>query len=323
VRIAFAPRRERSTSGRYAVTDLQIRVGFTVPSAEVDLLVLGGLGVDIAVPVPVLPLPFADSLLATVELRIGNTGSGVALAAAALGLRVAVIDTLGDDACGLVVRAALDRSGIETILLPDPRGTRRSVNLIDPGGRRMSLHDPRTPWVGPPPLSPGALMTSVERTQRVHVSIMDWIVDLLPVLVECDRPLSTDLHDWDGVAAYHRPFAEAADLVFVSGAGLPDVDRGLATILDHGRATRAIATLGADGARLSSRATSPLHVPSAPPPAPVVDTNGAGDAFVAGFLAGQLRGWSDADSARYAATVAAAACTHHGMEYPVGLLPRP
>lgn len=56
-----------------------------------DLLVIGGLGVDIRARVPILPLPAADSLpVPPIELRIGNTGAGVALAAHALGLRVAL-----------------------------------------------------------------------------------------------------------------------------------------------------------------------------------------------------------------------------------------
>ena len=55
----------------------------------VDLLVIGGLGVDVRVRVPALPLPAADSLtVEPIELRIGNTGAGVALAGRALGLRV-------------------------------------------------------------------------------------------------------------------------------------------------------------------------------------------------------------------------------------------
>ena len=63
-------------------------------------------------------------------------------------------------------------------------------------------------------------------------------------------------------------------------------------------------------------------MPAATPPAPVVDTNGAGDAFAAGLIAARLRGADPLDAARYAARVAAAACTHDGMEYPDGLLLR-
>lgn len=289
---------------------------------QVDLLVLGGLGVDIATSVPALPLPLVDSMIVPVELRVGNTGAGVALAARAIGLTVAMVDTIGDDPAGQVIATALARADIPTVLRPDPRGTRRSISLIDRSGRRMALYDPRGAWSGPPPLTGTELVALAGRARHVHVSIMDWMIGLLPGLAGLGVPVSTDLHDWDGSADYQRPFAAAAEMVFVSGSRLPAVDAALAGILEFGRATLAVATLGDEGARwLSTDGATAMHVPVATPPGPVVDTNGAGDAFAAGLIAGRLRGWPVPEAARYAAAVAAAACTHHGMEYPPGLLP--
>ncbi|MEH1098769.1 carbohydrate kinase family protein [Micromonospora sp. CPCC 205561] len=287
-----------------------------------DLLVVGGLGVDVRVRVPAIPLPVADSLTVDpIDLRIGNTGAGVALAGHALGLRVAVVDVLGADPAGDVVRAALARTGVHAVLGHAPAGTRRSVNMVDPAGRRMSLYDPR-PWAGPSPF-PAAELTALARdAAHVHVSIMDWVLPLLPALragLADGALLSTDLHDWDGADAYHGPFAVAADLVFVSGVRLgagPDV---LAAAL----APRTVlVTRGAAGAELYPGGGAPTRVPAAEAPAPVVDTNGAGDAIAAGLIAARLRGAPTAGAAAYAARVAAAACTHDGMEYPPDLLPR-
>ncbi|GAA3772438.1 carbohydrate kinase family protein [Micromonospora maritima] len=283
----------------------------------VDLLVIGGLGVDVRARVPALPLPAADSLtVPPVELRIGNTGAGVALAAHALGLRVTLVDVLGADPAGDVVRAALARTSVRTVLVDAPAGTRRSVNLVDPAGRRMSLYDPR-PWSGPAPFPAAELATLVVGAAHVHVSIMDWAREALPVL-RAATSLSTDLHDWDGDNDYHRPFAEAADLVFVSDVKLGERAGKEAAAL----APRTVlVTGGSAGATLYAPDAPPAHVPAAPAPAPVVDTNGAGDAFAAGLIAARLRGAAPLDAARYAARVAAAACTHDGMEYPDGLLP--
>jgi sugar/nucleoside kinase (ribokinase family) len=288
-----------------------------------DLLVLGGLGVDVRAQVPALPLPLADSIaVPPVELRIGNTGAGVALAAHALGLRVTLVDVLGADPAGDVVRAALARTSVRTVLADTPAGTRRSVNLVDPDGRRMSLYDPR-PWAGPDAPFPAAeLAALVGDAAHVHVSIMDWVRPALPALraaLADGVTLSTDLHDWDGDNPYHRPFAEAADLVFVSGVRLGDRAAALAA----GLAPRSVLVTGGEaGATLHTNDAPPLPVPAAAPPAPVRDTNGAGDAFVAGVVAGRLRGAALPDAAGYAARVAAAAITHDGMEYPAGLLPR-
>lgn len=286
-----------------------------------DLLVIGGLGVDVRVRVPALPLPAADSLtVPPIELRIGNTGAGVALAAHALGLRVALVDVLGADPAGDVVRAALARTSVHAVLADAPAGTRRSVNLVDAGGRRMSLYDPR-PWQGPPPFPPDALTAVVRDAAHVHVSIMDWARDALPVLragLADGVRLSTDLHDWDGDNPYHRPFADAADLVFVSGVRLGDRAGKLAVEL----APRTVLVTGGEaGATLHPADGPPVPVPATVPPGPVVDSNGAGDAFAAGLIAARLRGAALPDAAGYAARVAAAACTHDGMEYPPGLLP--
>ncbi|MER5607547.1 carbohydrate kinase family protein [Micromonospora tulbaghiae] len=284
----------------------------------VDLLVIGGLGVDVRVQVPALPPPVADSLLVPpIDMRIGNTGAGVALAAHALGLRVALVDVLGADPAGDVVRAALARTSIRTTLADAPAGTRRSVNLVDPAGRRMSLHDPR-PWSGPVPFGEAELAALVAEAAHVHLSIMDWARDSLAVL-RAATSVSTDLHDWDGENDYHRPFARIADLVFVSDTRLGERAAAEAARL----APRTVlVTGGAAGATLHTPDAPPAHVPAATPPGQVVDTNGAGDAFAAGVIAARLRGAGVLDAARYAARVAAAACTHDGMEYPDGLLPR-
>ncbi|WP_341717058.1 PfkB family carbohydrate kinase [Micromonospora sp. FIMYZ51] len=287
-----------------------------------DVLVLGGLGVDVRVRVPGLPLPVVDSVtVEPIDLRIGNTGAGVALAAHALGLRVAVVDTIGADPAGDVVRAALGRTGVYAVLTEDPAGTRRSVNLVDPAGRRMSLYDPRSAG-GPAPFPAAQLAALAHDSTHVHLSIMAWVRDLLPAIGDVlgeGVGTSTDLHDWDGQNAYHRPFADLAELVLVSGTALGDRARAVAAVL----APRPVlVTHGADGAdlHLGGRVS---RVPAATPPGPVVDTNGAGDAFAAGILAARLRGATWQEAVGYAARVAAAACTHDGMEYPPGLLPLP
>jgi sugar/nucleoside kinase (ribokinase family) len=157
---------------------------------------------------------------------------------------------------------------------------------------------------------------------------MDWTLGLLPGLPP--RPptggrVSTDLHDWDGHNDYHRPFLATADLVFVSGAALGGRAEPIARdLVTAGRPRTAVVTQGDRGALLASEDGALVRVPAAVPPAAVLDSTGAGDAFAAGFIAA-LRSpdSSPVAAAGYAARVAAAACTHDGLEYPPGLLPLP
>lgn len=74
---------------------------------DIDVLVLGGAGVDTIVYVPELPLPFADSYMIRpgIETRAGQSGDFVALGVRELGLRTHHLDMVGDDREGDLVRA--------------------------------------------------------------------------------------------------------------------------------------------------------------------------------------------------------------------------
>jgi sugar/nucleoside kinase (ribokinase family) len=80
-------------------------------------------------------------------------------------------------------------------------------------------------------------------------------------------------------------------------------------IVERGRArVVVVATAGAEGSYLlvEDRLT---HVPAVAPPTPMVDSNGAGDAYAAGFLLGWLNGEPPLRCARYGAIAGAFACT--------------
>ena len=66
--------------------------------AEYDVLVVGGSGVDTIVRVDSLPVPLADSVpVSPIEEWPGHTGGNVALGTRALGLKVALLDCIGDE----------------------------------------------------------------------------------------------------------------------------------------------------------------------------------------------------------------------------------
>ncbi|MFC4058835.1 carbohydrate kinase family protein [Planomonospora corallina] len=277
-----------------------------------DVVVLGGTGVDSTVYVPALPLPYADTYAVPPVLdRIGNTGSGVALGCHALGLRVLIADLVGDDPQGRLVREHFAARDIEAAWATAPQGTRRSVLLVGPDGRRTSLFDVRD---APGERLPRELYLDAVRTARhVHVSINDFCRHVYPDLA--DRPaatISTDLHDWDGENGHHWDFALSSGLVFLSATALGDRrEEVMRTILGAGRAETVVCTAGADGCHVLD-AEGLRHVPAVTPPGPVVDSNGAGDAFVSGFLYGRLHGRPATECARLGAIAGAHACTVPG-----------
>ncbi|MCX4445270.1 carbohydrate kinase family protein [Streptomyces sp. NBC_01789] len=288
--------------------------------AEYDVVVVGGSGVDTIVRVDALPVPLADAVMVgPIQEWPGQTGGNVALGARALGLDVVFLDCIGDDWTGTQVRERLAHGDVEFHAVISPAGTRRAVNLVDATGRRMSFYDARDPEDLRMPRD--FYLPHLQRARHVHLSITNFTRFLYDDIEELGVPVSTDLHDWDGLSEHQREFALRSDLVFFSAATTGERTPGLMReILREGRATTVVATAGAEGAYLLTRdgGEEPVYVPAVVPPAPVVDSNGAGDAFVTGFLYGSLDGRKPAECARLGAVAGAHACTAPGSTAMIG-----
>jgi sugar/nucleoside kinase (ribokinase family) len=277
---------------------------------DLDVLVIGGVGIDTVVRVPALPLPPGETIrVDPVESYVGHTGHGVALGCQRLGLDTALVDVIGDDAEGERIRRTYADLGLPLAYGVHPSGTRRSVNLVSPDGRRLSLYDARHPTgmqVHPDLWRPG-----IRLTRHVHLSIVDFARQALPDLAAADCTMSTDLHDWDGKNEYHQDFARAADLVFVSTSEL--ADDAIEWIFANGRAQAVVAMAGAEGSYVHVAGEKPVHVPAVQIPGrSVIDTNGAGDAYVAAFLTTWLDGRSYREAAAAGSIAGAWACGFRG-----------
>src|SRR5690606_30430796 len=159
---------------------------------------------------------------------------------------------------------------------------------------------------------------------HLHLSISNVTRGMLRALGE-DVPVSTDLHSWDGHAEHHREYALRADTVFLSSAGLGgEHERVMRWIVDRGRASLVVVTAGERGGHVLERGGSVESYGALDPVAELsgavpewatwrpVDSNGAGDAFVSGFLWAKRRG-ETLDGALDAGRVAGAfACRKEG-----------
>jgi sugar/nucleoside kinase (ribokinase family) len=254
---------------------------------DLDLVVFGGVGIDTIVRVPALPLPMADSIhVPAVRDYVAHTGNGVALGSHALGRVTKVVDFIGDDPQAALIHARYRERGLDFTYIVHASGTRRSVNLVDQSGRRLSLYDGRHP--DDLRLEREVYLPLLQRTQHAHFSIMPWARHLYDDAQALDVTISTDLHDWDGIKPYYHDFALRSDVVFMSTAAMgsryEDIMRG---ILRDGRAQVVVATGGAQGSWYMTRAQQMLvHQPCVNLGVPIVDSNGAGDAFSSAFLAG-------------------------------------
>ncbi|MFG2821063.1 carbohydrate kinase family protein [Kitasatospora sp. NPDC048365] len=286
-----------------------------MPEHEIayDVLIAGGVGVDTIVRVDSLEIPAGDSVgVPPVVDYVGHTGNGVALGCQALGLRTKLIDFLGDDPQGELVLAEYRRRGLDFSHLVSPAGTPRGVNLVDAGGRRFSFYDGRHP--ADLRLPRAFHLPHLRRARHVHLSITGVTRDMYDDVRALGLSSSTDLHAWDGRNEHHRWYALRSDLVFLSAAGCggrpEEIMRG---ILADGVARVVVATAGADGSYLLTREDPTVrHHPALDPGLPIVDTNGAGDSFVAAFLAAHLAGRPHTTAMRAGTLAGAHACTTAG-----------
>jgi sugar/nucleoside kinase (ribokinase family) len=282
-------------------------------STTYDILVAGGAGVDTIVRVPELRVPPGDSMFVPpVREYVAHTGNGVARGAHALGLSTKFIDFLGDDAQGRQILAAYATAGLDFSHVVSPHGTPRGVNLVDAQGRRFSFYDGRHP--AGLRLPRDFYLPFLERARHVHLSITGVTMDMYADIHRLGIPSSTDLHDWDGVNPHHLPYAVASDYVFLSAAAIHDrLGDVMRSVVERGRARLVVATDGAAGCHVLERGDEKVrHFPAVRPERPVVDSNGAGDAFVSAFLYALIQGQPVADCVLAGSVSGAFACTSAG-----------
>lgn len=242
------------------------------------------------------------------EDTLGGTSAGKALTLARLGVDVTLRTALGDDDVAQLIRAALTHPRLTVAAAVGHGPSERHLNLMTPDGARASiyLHVPPDPGPVPPEVA-----DAIARADVVVADLADHARAVLPLARAAGVPVWCDLHDYDGVAPFHREFADAADVVVVSGERLPDVRPFLAERVAAG-ARWVVCTLGAAGAVGLGRVEGWVQVPALAVER-VLDTNGAGDAFVAGLLLGHLEGRALHEAMRLGAAAGARAVASPGL----------
>lgn len=245
-------------------------------------------------PEPVPHMQFARRSWHT----IGGTSAGKALHLAGLGVNVRLCSPLGTDAEGQRIRSALTAAGVAVEPLASEQ-TERHLNLMSDDGKRVSLYlaVPSTP-------TEHGLSIAAEAVAAADVAVID-LSELGALLLQRldaqQTPIWADLHDYDGSSEFHEPFLRAATTVFMSDDSAEDPWDLMRSCLERGPRL-AVCTRGADGA-IALETSGARHEVSALP-ADVVDTNGAGDAFMTGFLAATLHGATVDDALTAAAAQA-------------------
>lgn len=265
-------------------------------------LVLGGVAWNRILHLQRLPDPVPHTVHAHRAYEsLGGTGAGKAWNLAALGWDVDLVAALGDDHAGDLALDAIAGLGVRCHTIDDPAGTEQHTNLMAADGSRLSIYTNASS--AELPIDVDAVLRLAEDADLVCVNILGHCRALLEPLQRAGIALWTDLHDHDGHDPYHRDFVDAASSLQVSSDRLPGWRRWADDRLAAG-ADVVLVTHGREGADAND-GTGWRHV--GVDPVDAVDTNGAGDAFFAGFVTARAGG-ADLPGALTAGAEAAGRC---------------
>lgn len=291
------------------------------PARDLDLLVLGDCNPDVMVLGEDLEPAFGqqEKLVDGMSLVIGGSASIMAVAAARLGLRVALIAAIGADAAGEFMLGQLAAEGVDTtaMVIRPEQATAMTV-VLSRGSDRASL----TAVGAMPTLSaadvPAGLLA---RSRHLHVSsyfllersLGPDLAGLFAAARAAGTSTSLDTN-WDPAGRWGD--RQLAGILRATDVLLPNEAEAL-RISESGTLGDAVAALAADGTRLVvkrgesgalSADADQWHAVSAPAelPGDYVDATGAGDCCDAGIVAGLLDGLDLPSSAALGCAVGAA-----------------
>jgi ribokinase len=289
-----------------------------------SVVVVGSVNQDVSLHVERIPGPGETVLARESHVAPGGKGANQACAVARSGAACFLVGAVGDDAAGASLAAALAARAVrldQLLRLPDVESGGATVLVDDTGencivvtgGANAALTPEQVraglaavPGAGvvltQGELSPACVAAAAEYAQQHGLRFVHNLAPYRPVPAEllalCD-PLVVNEH-------------EAADLLAGLGGHADDPESALALLQQHCRSV--VITLGGDGAAYSSAAGTGRRASAK---VAVVDTTGAGDAFV-GALTASLLSDDDLGRACEAGVAAGAAAVQHR-----GALPDP
>jgi ribokinase len=293
-----------------------------------DVFVVGSINQDFVLKVERRPEPGETVTNAELSLHNGGKGANQAAAAALLGASVAMLGRVGNDDLGGPLLAALETKGVDTSLVEavEDESTGAAFITLTPDGenaitvapganRRVRPEDvdAASGAIGEAKVLVAQMEVSPETVSRaVAATISGGIRALVNLAPPMELPAET-LGNLDPLVVNEH---EAGFLLGKKVEGVEEALAAVPELISLGPRS-AVVTLGPDGAVYAGY-ESAEHVPS--PEVEVVDTTGAGDAFV-GALAFKLAGGADlGEAVSYAVRAGAAAVTKEGAQ---GALPTP
>ena len=302
------------------------------PSDAATVAVVGSVHHDLHLHVAHLPRPGETLLARQWERAPGGKGANQAVACAATGTSTAMVGAVGDDAAAETVVSALDAAGVDVTMVQrlTARATSTAVVIVAADGANSIVVAADASSA----LDPSTVETCLARVPALAVVLSQAEVPDEVVRAATAGAAAAGARTVHNLAPY-RP-ASAALLACCDPLVVNEVEAA-ALARDLGVAARGpellavrlaescasvVVTLGAQGA-VWARGPESGHVRS--PQVPVVDTSGAGDAFVGALCASLAVGAELPEACAAGVQAGARAVQHRGaqvartsVEAPVG-----
>lgn len=255
---------------------------------DFDVIVVGNAGVDTNIFLNSPEIDFTvEANFSTNIDYVGQAGGYTSRGFAQLGWRTAYIGALGNDHNGKLVLNEFQNDGIDTSgVFWDQTGTARSVNIIYAEGQRKNFYDGKSHMTIMPDLD--FCRSLIHRTNLVHFNIPNWARHLLGIAQETGAKISCDIQDIiTPTDAYRQEFIQSADILFFSAANQKDPLSVIDYFLQKKPTQIVICGMGKHGCAMGST-NGIYHFDPPRLDLPIVDTNGAGDGLVVGFLSSYI-----------------------------------
>jgi ribokinase len=292
------------------------------------IAVVGSLNRDLVIRAERFPAPGETVLGSGFRTVPGGKGANQAVAMARLGARVGMVGAVGDDSFGAMMREGLVRDGIDmrsvrscaedstgvAVITLDAAGENHIVAAPGANARltAVDVEEGLARLAAVEPLQ--AVVLQLEVPDEAILAATRWAVThRIPRVVNAapwreSVPVSVFEHaTW---LILNR--SEVSGLVGRSLSDLASIAGAVTAWRGMGERPGVVVTLGAEGAWVEGGGTRELV--KAAPVEQVVDTVGAGDAFVGGFVVGWMEGMGVLEAARFAAAVAAISVGRPGAQ---------
>ncbi len=285
------------------------------------VFVMGSFVAACSAKVARLPLPGESLLASHFVLEPGGKGFNLAIGTSRLSVAVDGLLAIGNDFFAALAADALNKAGLpQNMLLRFEGATGAGIGFIDAAGENcLAVYPGANARLSAADVSQAAPRIRGAKLLLAQFEIADAPIETAFRLARQAgaatllnpspyRPIQPEILRHTSILVVNR--VEAGCLAAQYGLDTGALPRLAPLLFANGVATLVV-TLGAQGAWLCDQHSAPQTIPAFP--AEVIDTLGAGDAFIAAFAAAYIAGLTLPECARHGAAAGACATEHPGV----------